>query len=361
MKNITVFGGNGFIGHHLARRLKKEGNWVRTVDINEYEHGLVDYTDDYVIGDLRDKETVKNNLLKDGKPVDELYVLSSWMGGAGVIFTGEFDDEIMYNSLTIDLNSAKYASELGVGKVFFSSSACCYNADLQKEADNCGLKETDDYPANPDSDYGFAKLTSERVYQAFHRNKGLNIRICRFHNVFGEEGSWQNGKEKFPAAISRKIAESVDGGEIEIWGTGNQTRSFIYVDEAIDGVLRLMESDYTKPINIGSSEMISVNDLAKMVMDISGKKLSIKNVSSNAIGVQGRNSDNTLCQQVLNWSPSQPLKTGMKKLYSWINQQITQKEHTIYIHASQVYKWKEIGQKRQDRMWDAIINTKINE
>jgi GDP-D-mannose 3', 5'-epimerase len=321
-KTATVFGGNGFIGHHLARRLKQVGYWVRTVDINEYTFGDIDYTDDYVIGDLRDKNVVKENLLKDGKPVDELYVLSSWMGGAGVIFTGEFDDEIMYNSLTIDLNSAKYSSELGVGKVFFSSSACCYNADLQQDPDNVGLKETDDYPANPDSDYGFAKLTSERVYQAFHRNKGLNIRICRFHNVYGTEGSWNNNKEKFPAAITRKVCEAVDGGEVEIWGTGNQTRSFIYVDEAVDGVLRLMESGHKTPINIGSSEMISVNDLAKMVIDISGKKLTIKNVSSNAIGVQGRNSDNTLIKEVLGWSPSQPLRTGMEKLYSWINKQV---------------------------------------
>ena len=323
MKNVVVFGGNGFIGHHLARRLKKEGNWVRTVDINEYTFGDIDYTDDYVIGDLRERDVVIKNLSKEGKPVDELYVLSSWMGGAGVIFTGKFDDEIMYNSLTIDLNSAKYASELGVGKVFFSSSACAYNADLQQDANNMGLKESCAYPANPDSDYGFAKLTSERVYQAFNRNKGLDIRIARFHNVFGQEGSWNNNKEKFPAAVTRKVCEAKDGSSIEIWGTGNQTRSFIYIDEAVDGVLRLMDSNYIKPINIGSSEMISVNDLAKMVIEISGKNLTIKNVESNAIGVMGRNSDNTLIKEVLGWTPTQPLRKGMESLYSWINKQVS--------------------------------------
>ncbi len=323
MKNVVVFGGNGFIGHHLARRLKKEGNWVRTVDINQYTFGDIDYTDDYIIGDLREKDVIIKNLLKEGKPIDELYVLSSWMGGAGVIFTGKFDDEIMYNSLTIDLNSAKYASELGVGKVFFSSSACAYNADLQQDANNMGLKESCAYPANPDSDYGFAKLTSERVYQAFNRNKNLNIRIARFHNVFGQEGSWNNDKEKFPAAVTRKVCEAKDGDSIEIWGTGNQTRSFIYIDEAVDGVLKLMESDYTKPINIGSSEMISVNDLAKMVIEISGKNLTIKNVESNAIGVMGRNSDNTLIKEVLDWTPTQPLRKGMESLYSWINKQVS--------------------------------------
>lgn len=322
MKNVVVFGGNGFIGHHLARRLKKEGNWVRTVDINEYTFGDIDYTNDYVIGDLREKEVVKSNLLKNGVPVDELYVLSSWMGGAGVIFTGKFDDEIMYNSLTIDLNSAKYASELGVGKVFFSSSACAYNADLQQDPNNLGLNESCAYPANPDSDYGFAKLTSERVYQAFNRNKGLNIRIARFHNVFGQEGSWNNNKEKFPAAVTRKVCEAHNGDSIEIWGTGKQTRSFIYIDEAVDGVLRLMDSNFINPINIGSSEMISVNDLAKMVIEISGKDLQIKNVKSDAIGVQGRNSDNTLIKEVLEWEPTQPLREGMEKLYYWINKQV---------------------------------------
>lgn len=324
MKTACIFGGNGFIGHHIARRLKNEGYWVRTVDINPYEHGKMDYADDYVVADLRIKESIIENLFdKEGNVVQELFVLSSWMGGAGVIFTGKFDEEILYNSLSIDLNAAKYAALLKVGKMFWSGSACCYNADLQTDPNNPGLKEfVHDYPANPDSDYGFGKLTSERIYQAFKRNKGLNIRMCRFHNVFGEEGSWENGKEKFPAAICRKVAMASDGDEIEVWGTGKQTRSFLYISEAVDGVMRLMNSDYTMPLNIGSSEMISVNDLARMVIDISGKNLTIKNVESDAIGVMGRNSDNTLIKEVLGWEPVQPLRVGMEKLYSWINKQV---------------------------------------
>lgn len=327
MKTAVVFGGNGFIGHHIARRLKKEGNWVRVVDINEYPFGEKDYADEYVIADLRIKENIIENLFdKDGNVVQELYVLSSWMGGAGVVFTKKFDDEILYNSLTIDLNAAKYAAMLKVGKMFWSGSACCYNADLQTDPNNPGLKEfVHDYPANPDSDYGFGKLTSERIYQAFKRNKGLNIRMCRFHNVFGEEGSWNNDKEKFPAAICRKVAMAKDGDEIEVWGTGKQTRSFLYISEAVDGVMKLMHSDYTMPVNIGSDEMISVNDLAKMVIEISGKRLTIKNVESDAIGVMGRNSDNALCNEVLKWKPVQPLRVGMEKLYHWINQQVNAK------------------------------------
>ena len=323
MKTATVFGGNGFIGHHIARELKRRGYWVRTVDINEYTFGDIDYTDDYVIGDLRDEGVVTQALLKKGNPIDELYVLASWMGGAGVIFSGEFDDEIMYNSLSIDLNSAKCATNIGVKKVFWSSSACCYNADLQLDPNNTGLKEYDAYPANPDSDYGFAKLTSERIYQAFHRNKGLDVKIARFHNIFGEEGSWNNNKEKFPAAICRKVAMANDGDEIEVWGDGLQTRTFLYVHTCVDGVMKLMSSNcVATPVNIGSSEIISINDLTKMVIGFSGKNLKIKNVESNALGVRGRSSNNDFVYEKIGWKPDSRLADGMLKLFNWVNQQV---------------------------------------
>jgi len=321
-KNICVLGGNGFIGHHLARNLKKDGHWVRVVDIQEYQYGEKDYADDYVIGDCRDKYVVASSLLKDGKSVDECYVMASWMGGAGVIFTGAYDSEILYNALSIDLNVCKIASELKVGKVFFSGSACCYNEAFQLDTENAGLKESFDYPANPDSDYGFGKLASERIYMAFNRNKMLNIRIGRFHNVCGIEGAWNNGKEKFPAACCRKVAEAPDGGSIDIWGDGLQTRSFISVDEAIVGVKKLMQSEYIYPVNIGSSEIISVNDFARMVIGISGKNLSIKNIESNALGVRGRTSDNELIEKVTGWKPTKKLTDHIPYLYNWINQQV---------------------------------------
>lgn len=321
-KTAVVLGGNGFIGHHLARQLRKDGYWVRTVDINEYAYGIPDYTDDYIIGDCRVKEVVYSALIKDGKSVDEVYVMASWMGGAGVIFTGKYDDEILYNALSIDLNVAKIASELKVGKVFFSGSACCYNEKYQLGTNNTGLTEDMDYDANPDSDYGFGKLASERIYQAFRRNKGLNIRMGRFHNVCGIEGAWNNGKEKFPAACCRKVAEVEDGGEIEIWGDGLQTRSFISVHEAIVGIKKLMQSDYDKPVNIGSDEIISMNDFAKMVIEISGKKLTIKNVSSAALGVRGRTSNNDLMQKITGWKPSIRLAEHIPSLYKWINNQV---------------------------------------
>jgi GDP-D-mannose 3',5'-epimerase len=322
-KTAVILGGNGFIGHHLARSLRNDGYWVRTVDILEYNYGAIDFTDDYVIGDCRIKETVYSALLKGGKSVDEVYVMASWMGGAGVIFTGRHDDEILYNALSIDLNVAKISSELNVGKVFFSGSACCYNQKYQLDVDNNGLTEDMAYDANPDSDYGFGKLASERIYQAFHRNKGLNIRIGRFHNVCGIEGAWNNGKEKFPAACCRKVCEAHNGDDIEIWGDGLQTRSFISVSEAIVGVKKLMESDFTSPVNIGSEEIVSINDFTKMVIEISGKKLSIKNIKSDALGVRGRKSNNDLMFSVTGWRPSIKLKEHIPNLYNWVNKQVS--------------------------------------
>lgn len=322
MKTAVVLGGNGFIGHHLARSLRQDGYWVRTVDINQYQYGEIDYTDDYVIGDCRIKEVVYSALLKNGKSVDEVYVMASWMGGAGVIFTGKYDDEILYNALSIDLNVAKIAAELKVGKIFFSGSACCYNYKHQLDCDNAGLTEDMDYDANPDSDYGFGKLASERIYQAFYRNKGLNVRMGRFHNVCGIEGAWDNGKEKFPAACCRKVAECKDGGSIEIWGDGLQTRSFISVNEAIIGVKKLMESDYCYPVNIGSSEIISMNDFAKMVIELSGKDITIVNVESDALGVRGRTSNNSLMYNVTGWKPSMKLSEHIPALYDWVKSKV---------------------------------------
>lgn len=324
-KYCLVTGAGGFIGSAVVKKLKSEGYWVRGVDL-KYPEFSESPADEFIIGDLTDQKIMSQVMfapnqteLKDKEnSFDEIFAFANWMGGAGVIFTGDSDADILRNSLMIDINTAHFASLMSVKKVFYSGSACCYNADLQTEPNNLGLKETHDYPANPDSDYGFGKLASERVYQAYNRNYGLNIRIGRFHNIFGEESCYNNGKEKFPAAIVRKVIEAEQNGYVEVWGSGKQTRSFLYIQEALDGVNRLMESSYIHPVNIGSSEMISVNDLAKMVIEISGKNLSVKNVDSNALGVMGRNSDNTLIQEVLGWQPTQPLRQGIEKLYNWV-------------------------------------------
>lgn len=328
MKTALVCGAGGFIGSHMVKRLKKEGYWVRGVDLKYPEYDKTE-ADDFIICDLTNTERTRKvfkryiKLSNHYESFDLCIQMAADMGGAAYIFSGKNDANVMHNSALINLNVAYFASKYKVGKVLFSSSACAYPQGIQETTDNKGLKESDCFPANPDSPYGWEKIFSEILYDAYARNYGLDIRICRFHNIFGECGTWKGGKEKAPAAVTRKVCEAKDGDEIEIWGDGEQTRSFLYIDEAVEGVMRLIESDYTKPINIGSDEMISINNLAKMAIDISRKKLTIKNVPSNAIGVRGRNSNNDLIKEVLNWSPTHPLRTGMEKLYSWINKQIS--------------------------------------
>ena len=330
MKTALVLGAGGFIGSHLVKRLKAEGYWVRGVDLKYPEFSRTS-ADDFIICDLCDPKNVEkvirleaymSNLLpsrgasypfSDKLAFDEVYQLAADMGGAGYIFTGENDANIMHNSATINLNVAKEATLQKSRKVFYSSSACVYTAI------NC--TEDSAYPANPDSEYGWEKLFSERLYTSYNRNHGLDVRIARFHNIFGPEGTYTGGKEKAPAALCRKIAEAQDGGEIEIWGDGNQTRSFLYIDECIDGIRRLMDSNYTEPINIGSDEMIAIGDLANKIINISGKSLAIKFVDGPR-GVAGRNSNNDLIKSVLDWSPSQPLQNGLVETYSWIANQI---------------------------------------
>ncbi len=312
-----VCGAGGFIGSHLVKKLKREAFWVRGVDL-KYPEFSKTAADEFVIGDLRDSQLCQQIL---DRPFDELYQLAADMGGAGYIFTGEHDSEVMHNSAMINLNMVDLSCKVRVGKIFYSSSACIYPEYNQIDPDKPYCSEDSAYPAAPDSEYGWEKLFSERMYLAYQRNHGLDVRIARFHNIFGPEGSWNNGKEKAPAAFCRKIAETDDGEEIEMWGDGKQTRSFLYIDECLEGVRRLMDSDFTGPINIGSETMISINGLAEMVMDIAGKNLTIKHIEG-PLGVRGRNSDNTLIQKVLAWKPTHSLRDGMKKTYQWIEEQV---------------------------------------
>lgn len=322
-KNCLVLGGAGTIGHQFVKRLKSEGNYVRAVDI-KYPEFSESVADEFFDDDLRDDYAVRKALSYHSK-FDEVYAFQNLMGGALYIFSKENDANIIYDNLVMNLNIAKECSRMGVGKLFFSSSACAYGENSQMTTDNKGLKESDAWQqGKPDSVYGIEKLAAEEIYDSFRRNKGLNIRIGRFHNIFSEEGVYKGGLEKAPAAICRKVAEAKNGTYIEIYGDGKQTRSFLYIQEAYEAVQRLMESSYILPLNIGSDEMISINDLAKMVIDISGKDLKIKNVESNALGVRGRNSNNDLIKEVLNWSPSASLRSGMEKLYEWVLNQ-TQK------------------------------------
>ena len=316
-RHALVCGAGGFIGGHLVKRLRREGFWVRGVDLKHHDF-CESEADDFVIGDLRDSQVCRSVL---DRPFDEVYQLAADMGGAGYIFTGEHDCEVMHNSGMINLNMVDLCTRIGVRKVFYSSSACIYPEYNQRDPSNPKCSENSAYPAAPDSEYGWEKLFSERMYLAYHRNRGLDIRIARFHNIFGPEGSWNNGKEKAPAALCRKVAEASDGSSIDVWGDGQQTRSFLYIDECLEAVRRLMNSGFLGPVNIGSEEMITINGLAQMVLDISGKDISIHN-TPGPTGVRGRNSDNHLIEEKLGWKPSRPLREGMEKTFAWILQQV---------------------------------------
>jgi nucleoside-diphosphate-sugar epimerase len=318
VKTALVCGAGGFIGHHLVAALKARGVWVRGVDLHAPAFSA-DQSDELIIGDLKDPAIVAAAF---DRRFDEVYQLAADMGGAGFIFTAEHDAEILHNSAMVNLNVVEAARRTEAGKVFFSSSACIYPARNQLDPQNPDCAEDSAYPADPDSEYGWEKLFSERLYLAFRRNHGLDCRIARFHNIFGRECTWQGGREKAPAAICRKVAAARDGDTIEIWGDGEQTRSFLHIDECLEGVRRLMASDVIGPLNIGSEEMISINDLARMVMKLAGKSLAIVH-RPGPLGVRGRNSDNRRIRAELGWAPSAPLVRGMAELYAWSEDQVT--------------------------------------
>jgi len=333
-----VLGGGGFIGSHMVQRLKSEGYWVRVVDLKKPDFSE-SVADEFIVGDLRDPKLVEHAIKLSGESAtsgdngepalesafDEIYQFAADMGGAGYIFTGENDANVMHNSAMINLNVLDSVHKLNQKlardqtKVFYSSSACMYPEHNQLDPDNPNCAEDSAYPANPDSEYGWEKLFSERLYFAFNRNYGIQVRVARFHNIFGPEGTWRGGKEKAPAAICRKTIEST--GEIEIWGDGQQTRSFLFIDECIEAVRRLMESDFMGPVNIGSEEMVTIDQLVEIAAEVAGKQIVIKHVSGPT-GVRGRNSDNALIREKLGWDYSMPLREGIAKTYEWIAGQI---------------------------------------
>lgn len=328
MKYALVMGAGGFIGSHMVKRLKKEGYWVRAVDL-KYPEFDETQADDFVIQDLRDYQGVERVMHLDGRVFDEIYQFAADMGGAGYVFTGANDSHIMHNSATINLNvcdiQQKTNDRLGVNqtRIFYSSSACMYPAYNQEDPDNPLCTEESAYPAAPDSEYGWEKLFSERLYLAYQRNHAIPVRIGRFHNIFGPEGTWDGGKEKSPAALCRKVAMTTDG-TIEIWGDGTQTRSFLYIDECVEAVYRMMHSDFSGPVNIGSEEMVSINQLVDIISKVSGKQITKKHIDG-PLGVKGRNSDNTLIREKLNWDYKQTLEEGITKLYPWIVEQVKNK------------------------------------
>lgn len=317
MKKVLVCGAGGFIGTHLVRSLRAQGHYVIGADLHRPEFGSTD-ANEFRIVDLRNQRQVTRLITAD---IDEIYQLAADMGGAGYIFTGNNDAEIMHNSAIINLNILHEMVFKKIKKIFYSSSACIYPAHNQEDPDNPVMSEESAYPAAPDSEYGWEKLFSERLYATFARNHGIDVRIARLHNVFGPESAWTGGREKAPAALCRKVAQCDDSGIIDVWGPGTQTRSFLYIDECIEGIHRLMASDYTQPINIGSKRMISINDLVFLIGRLADKSVSIRNIDGPR-GVMGRTSDNTLIQQVLDWEPPDNLEHGLTQLYNWINQQI---------------------------------------
>ena len=330
LKKCIVLGGGGFIGGHLAKKLKDNGCHVRIADIKDHEFwNHTEICHEFIKCDLTDPKSVE---LVITEKADEVYQLAADMGGAGYIFTGHNDANVMHNSVLINLNVAKECVEKKVKKIFYSSSACIYPEYNQLDPDNPNCIESSAYPANPDSEYGWEKLFSERLFLAFNRNYQLNVRIARFHNIFGPQGTWTGGKEKAPAAMMRKVAEATEGGQIEVWGDGQQTRSFLHISECVESVLRLMDSDFMEPVNIGSEEMVTINQLAQFAIDISGKKLSIHNIKGKEFfekygfdcptGVRGRNSDNTLFEEKIGWVVSKSLDKGMRLTYPWIKSQV---------------------------------------
>ncbi|MDD4933237.1 MAG: NAD-dependent epimerase/dehydratase family protein [Methylacidiphilaceae bacterium] len=317
MPDALVCGAGGFIGSHLVRRLKREGFWVRGVDLKFPEFAATE-ADDFLLGDLREPDFCR--LVVD-RGFAEVYQLAADMGGAGFVFTGEHDADILHNSATINLNMLDACRRRRVKRIFYSSSACMYPAYNQEDPENPLCSEASAYPAAPDSEYGWEKLFSERLYLAFAKNYGMEVRVARYHNIFGPEGTWKGGREKAPAALCRKIAEIPDGGGIDVWGDGQQTRSFLYIDECLEASIRLMRSDFPGPVNVGSEEMIRINDLAQMIARVAGKKISIRNVPG-PLGVRGRNSDNRLIREKLGWAPGQPLEKGISRTYAWIHEQV---------------------------------------
>ena len=335
MKRIIILGGGGFIGGHLGKKLKDRGHWVRICDLKKNPYFFQsEICDEFIVGDLTDPK-VSSLVIEEN--IDEVYQLAADMGGSSYIFTGENDANVMYNSSLINLNVLHECVVKKVKKIFYSSSACIYPQENQTDPNNPNCEETSAYPANPDSEYGWEKLFSERLYLSFHRNYRVDVRIARFHNIFGPQGTWTGGREKSPAAVCRKVAESKNGDEIEIWGDGKQTRSFLYIDECLEAVERLMESDFIGPVNIGSEEMVSLNELAQIVIGISGKNLKIKNIEGIEfekkygfkcpLGVRGRRSDNKLYFDKIGWKVKKPLQEGLVKTYRWVQSQVDQIEN----------------------------------